>query len=65
MLDVSLNTIKEQLDEQGTKFEKVFRVKSSVTNQETRLVRVLTKDENQANKSNQKWDSTVSTKIQM
>ena len=47
-LDVSLNTIKEQLDEQGLKSEKLFRVKSSFTNQETRLVRVLTKEKNQA-----------------
>ena len=50
-LDVSLNTIKEQLNEQGIKSEKIFRVKSSVTNQETRLVRFLTKDENQAKKA--------------
>ena len=28
--------------------KKIFRVKSSVTSQEKRLVRVLTKDENQA-----------------
>ena len=28
--------------------KKIFRVKSNVTNQETRLVRVLTKDKNQA-----------------
>ena len=47
-LDVSLNKIKEQLNEQGVKSEKIFRFKSSVTNQETRLVRVLTKGENQA-----------------
>ena len=51
LLDVSLNTIKEQLNEQGIKSEKIYRVKSSVTNQETRLVRVLTKDENQAKKA--------------
>ena len=50
-LDISLNTIEEQLNEQGIKSEKIFRVKSSVTNQETRLVRVLTKDENQAKKA--------------
>ena len=50
-LDLSLNTIKEQLDEQGIKSEKIFRLKSSVTNQETRLVRVPTKDENQAKKA--------------
>ena len=50
-LDVSLNTIKEQQDEQGIKSEKIFRVKSSVTNQETRLVTVLTKEENQAKKA--------------
>ena len=31
--------------------KKIFRVKSSVTNQETRLVRVLTKDGNQARKA--------------
>ena len=42
-LDVSLNTIEEQLNEQGIKSEKLFRAKSSVTNQETRLVRVFTK----------------------
>ena len=52
-LDVSLNTIKEQLNEQGIKFEKKFKVKSSVTNQGTRLVRVITKDENQAKKQSQ------------
>ena len=44
-LEVHLNTIEEQLNEQGIKSEKIFRVKCSVTNQETRLVRVLTKDE--------------------
>ena len=52
-LDVNLYTIKEQLYEQGFKSEKIFRVKSSVTNQETRLVRVLTKNENQAKKQSQ------------
>ena len=50
-LDVSLNTIKEQLNEQGIKSEKKFRVKSSVSNQETRLVGFLTKDKNQAKKA--------------
>ena len=53
LLDVSLNTIEEQLYEQEIKSEKIFRVKSSVTNQESRLVRVLTKDENQAKKQSQ------------
>ena len=53
LLDVSLNTIREQLNEQGIKSEKKFRVKSIVTNKETRLVRVLTKDENQAKKQSQ------------
>ena len=51
LLDVSLNTIKEQLNEHGIKSETIFSVKSSVTNQETRLVRVLTKNENQAKKA--------------
>ena len=64
LLDVSLNTIKQQLNERGIKSEKICRVKSSVTNQETRLVRVLTKDENQAKKQSQRG-STVSTKIQL
>ena len=53
LLDVSLNTIKQQLNERGIKSEKICRVKSSVTNQETRLVRVLTKDENQPKKQSQ------------
>ena len=47
-LDVGLKTIEEQLIKQGFKPEK--RVKSSVTNQETRLIRVLTKNENQRKK---------------
>ena len=50
-LDVSLNTIETQLNEQGIKSEKLFMVRSSVTNQETRLVSVLTKDESQAKKA--------------
>ena len=68
LLDVSLNTSEEQINEQEFKSEKSFRVKSSVTNQETRLVRVLTtKDENQAknNQSNYEWGSFVSTKFQI
>ena len=52
-LDVSLNTLEEQLSEHGIKLEKKIRVKSSATNQETRLVRGLTKDENQAKKLSQ------------
>ena len=47
-LDVRLNTIEDQLYEQRIKSEKIFRVKCNVTNQETRLVRALTKDKNQA-----------------
>ena len=50
LLDVSLNTIEEQLNQQGIKPGEFSRDKSSVTNQETRLVRVLTKDENEAKK---------------
>ena len=49
--DVSLNTIEEQLNEQRIKPERIVRVKSSVTNQETRLVRVLTKYKNSLKKA--------------
>ena len=37
--------------QQGIKSEKIFRVKSNFTNEEKRLVRVLTKNENQAKKA--------------
>ena len=49
-LDVSLNTIEEELYDDRFQPEKIFRVKSCVTNKETRLIRVLTKDEKQAKK---------------
>ena len=48
-LDVSLNTIENQLNEQRIRPEKIFRIRNGVTNQEKRLVRVLTK--NQAKKT--------------
>ena len=50
LLDVSLNTIAEELNQQGIRPKNIFRYKSSVTNKKSRLVRVLSKDENQATK---------------
>ena len=50
LLDVSLNTIEQQLNQQGVKLEKNLRVNCSATNQETGLIKILTKYENKAKK---------------
>ena len=65
LLDVSLNSIEEQRKEQRAQSENIFRVKSSVTNPETRLVEDSLLKMEIKQKSNHDWGSTVPTKVQM